>query len=493
MMWLKNPCLMVWSLTILLSLSAAWSTADEPFRNWTTNDGVRSSTKLKLIEQNETKVVLERQVDGASVTLPISRLSALDQRYLKSVAAKPAVTETASASNTDWPQWRGPDRTGQSQETGLLKQWPNGGPQLSWKVNGLGEGYSSPTIAGGTIYVLGAEGGSEKMFALNEADGSPKWNAPLGSVADGGGYKGPRGSATINGDHAYAIGSDGSIVCVRTTDGSEVWRKNMSRDFGGSPGHWAYAESPLIDGDKLICTPGGSTATMVALNKNTGAVVWKASAGELERVSGDYTKAGYASPIKATIAGTPQYICFLHGGVVAFAAANGSPLWHYEHPANGTANCSTPVVQGDSIFAASGYGTGGGKATITKRGNEWRVSEDFFERKMQSHHGGFVLVDGHIYGANDSVLLCIDMRTGAIKWQDRCVGKGSIAFADGHLYVRSENGPMALVEASPTGYVEKGRFDQPERSGKNAWPHPVIANGKLYLHDQDKLFCYNVK
>lgn len=466
------------------------SNAQEPFRYWTTNDGVKSSVRLKLVEQTDTEVTLERETDGKTVTLPLSRLGAVDKRYLASrkTTAEPTPSEStsASAASNDWPQWRGPDRTGISSHTGLLKEWPADGLEPTWSVTGVGEGFSTPSVADGTLYVIGAQGGEEKLFALNIADGSEKWQATIGAKADGG-YPGSRSTPTVDGDMVYGVSSDGDLACVKRSDGAIVWRKNFKRDFGGKPGGWNYAESPLIDGEKIICTPGGDSATMVALNKADGGVIWKGSA------RGVNTTAAFSSPIKATIAGVPQYVNFVHGAVVSFAAADGTALWHYDNPANGTANCSTPVVEGDFVFAASGYSTGGGKARISRSGGSWSVDEQYFIRKFENHHGGFVLVDGYLYGANNTVLLCVDWKTGDIKWQDRCVGKGSISYADGMLYVRGEGGEIALVEANPSEYRLQGKFSQPERSGQPAWPHPVIANDSLFIRDQGRMLCFPLK
>ncbi len=467
--------------------------ADE-YRHWTTSDGTRSGVRLKLLEDDGTRVRLQREDNDKLVVMAHSRLSDSDRSYLRSLHDKAAPTpsrpETTSPGG-DWPQWRGPNRDGKSPETGLPTQWPSGGPQLVWNVTGLGEGYSTPAVNGDVVYVLGTRGNQEFIFARRTDNGSAIWEANIGSKGSGGGFPGPKGTPIINDGRIYAIGSDGTLVCVSQSDGASIWKKNFKRDFGGEHGHWEYAESPLIDGDKLICTPGGNNASIVALRKDNGAPIWNAPVGQT--TGGDFARAAYSSTIVATVAGTRQYVAFLHGGVVGVDAARGTPLWHYDAPANDTANCSTPIVHGDSVFAASAYGTGGGLARISKRGRNWNVNEAYFVKKMESHHGGFVLHDGYIYGTNNSVLLCLDWNSGSIEWQDRCVGKGSVTYADGHLYVRGERGDVALVEATPDGYREKGRFSQPDRSDKNAWAHPVIAEGRLYLHDHDRLLCYQLK
>jgi outer membrane protein assembly factor BamB len=387
----------------------------------------------------------------------------------------------------DWPQWQGPHRTNVSDETGLLKQWPAAGPALLWKAKGLGEGFSTPSVAGGRIYVMGNRGGKEYVIALDEDNGRQLWATATGRVRNGGGgYPGPRCTPTVDGDRVYALGLNGDLVCLDVSLGQERWRKDLAADFGGRPGNWGYSESPLIDGEKLVCTPGGPTATLVALNKLTGATVWQCPVPSGE-------PAAYASAVTADVGGQRQYVQFLSRGVGGVSAADGQFLWRYDRPANGTANCSTPVFHDNQVFAASGYGTGGGLARLTRKGDETRAQQVYDTRSMKNHHGGFVLVNGCVYGANDpNQLVCLDFATGQVKWDHRA-GKGSIAYADGRLYYRDQDVPMLLIEASPGGYVEKGRFDQSDRSSQPAWPHPVIANGRLYLRDQDVLLCYDVQ
>jgi len=412
------------------------------------------------------------------------------------------VTGTAFAADpgpADWPQWRGPDRTGQSKETGLLKEWPVDGPKQLWKITGLGDGYSTPSVSAGRIYLLGTKGNDEYLIALEEKDGSRVWDAKIGQKT--GGQAAPKSTPTIDKGFAYVVSSDGNLVCADSGKGEIKWQVNYRREFGGQAGGWAYTESPLIDGDLVVGTPGGDKAAIVAFKKASGEVVWRAPitgltrkpAGEKQRrAGGNYSRAGYSSVVVAQIGGVKQYVQFLDGGVVGVDARDGKLLWHYEEPANSTANCSTPIVRGDLVFAASAYGNGGGQAKIVRDGDGFKAEPQYFVKEMQNHHGGMVLVKDHLYGTSGS-LLCVDFKTGKIVWDNRSVGKGSLTYADGHLYVRGENGKVALVEASPVKYEEKGRFTQPDRSQQPAWPHPVVANGKLYLRDWDTLLCYDVK
>jgi outer membrane protein assembly factor BamB len=269
-----------------------------------------------------------------------------------------------------------------------------------------------------------------------------------------------------------------------------LWQKNYRRDFNGQCGNWDFSESPLIDGDSVICTPGGPTASVVSLNRRTGAVIWL---GSTEALGNDYGRAAYSSAIVAEVDGVRQYIQFLNKGVASFRAKDGQLLWHYDAPANSTANCSTPIYRDGSVFAASGYGTGGGRAKLERRGSQFEAVEEYFVKKLQNHHGGVVLFGDHLYGTNDGSLLCVDWNSGEVLWQDRSVGKGSVTCVDGHLIVRGEGGTVALVAADPTGYREVARFEQPRRSDKNAWAHPVVAGGKLYLRDDNILLCYEMK
>ncbi len=403
-------------------------------------------------------------------------------------AAQPIQTieKPARTQPFDWPQWQGVGRNSISTETGLLKSWPDGGPPLAWKAKGLGDGFSTPSVAAGRVYTMGNRGKTEYIVAIDEDNGKLLWGAAIGPVrSGGGGYAGPRCTPTVDGDFVFALGLNGDLVCVAALNGKEQWRRDLVKDFQGSAGGWGYCESPLVDGDKVICTPGGAS-TIVALNKKTGETIWAASVPANDG-------AAYASAIAADVNGQRQYIQFVNGGVVGIAAEDGKFLWRYDHPANGTANCSTAIFHDGQVFAASGYGTGGGLAKLTRENGVTRADEVYFTRHMKNHHGGMVLVDGYVYGANDpSQLVCLEFATGKVQWDHRA-GKGSIAAADGRLYYRDEGGAILLVDASPQAYVEKGRFEQPDRSGQPAWPHPVMANGKLYIRDQDILLCYDIK
>jgi outer membrane protein assembly factor BamB len=412
--------------------------------------------------------------------------------FLLTVSLGVACLWAAPASSQDWPQWRGVHRDAHSAETGLLKQWPKDGPPLLWTIKGLGAGYSEVSVAGGRIYTMGerrdpqrASGEVETfVIALDEAGGKEVWATRIGRRHGDGG---PRSSPTVDGDSVYALSPEGDLLCMDSATGKPHWSKNFHKDFAGQVGGWAYCESVLIDGDRLICTPGGSEATLVALDKHNGAVVWKAKVPE----GGD--RAEYSSIVIMNLDGQKQYVQFLGRGVAGIRADDGKFLWRYAHPANGTANCSTPVVDHDDVFAASAYGTGGGLARLTRNGDRTSAEEAYFVKEMQNHHGGMVLVNGYLYGEGGGRLCCIDFKSGKVLWREGRPGKGSIAYADGRLYYRNEGGAMMLVDATPTKYVEHGRFEPRERGEGPCWPHPLIANGKLYLRHADLLACYDVK
>lgn len=396
-----------------------------------------------------------------------------------------AVLTTCSAIAGDWPQWRGPNRDDISTETGLLKAWPAGGPPLAWKARGLGVGYSSVAVAGGKIFTMGDSPDAGTVRALDAKDGSVLWTSPIGRP--GGNYPGTRCTPTVDGTLVYALGQFGNFVCLEAATGQEVWKKSFGKDFGGSGGGWNYTESPLVDGNKVIVTPGGKNGAIVALDKKTGAVLWRAT---------EYTdRAEYSSLITESIGGVRQYIQLTGESVAGVAAADGKLLWRAPRRGS-TAIITTPVYHNGHVYVTSGYGVGCNLFKITKTGAGFQTEQVYANKEMANHHGGVIRVGDHIYGHSDSKgWICQKFLTGEVVWSSNKIGKGSITCADGRFYLRSEGGKgtVALIEATPEAYKETGRFEQPERSGQNSWAHPVIANGKLYLRDQDLLLCYDVK
>jgi outer membrane protein assembly factor BamB len=390
----------------------------------------------------------------------------------------------------DWPQWRGPHRDGVSEETGLLGEWPEEGPKLLWRVADIGAGYSTPAVVGKRLYLLGNEGTDDEFVqALDVSDGRPVWSTRLGKVGpnDQPPYPGARSTPTVDGDLIYALGSNGDLVCLER-GGRPRWKKSLRDDFGGRPGHWAYAESPLIDGDLVVCTPGGEEATLVALDKKTGETVWKAAVP-----GGD--PAAYASIIVVEAAGKKQYVQFLQDGLVGVEAETGKFLWRYGRTAKGSpAVIPTPVAHGDYIYSSAAR-NGGGLVKLTATDDGVEAEQVYFNAKLPSNIGGAVLADGYLYGTGNKALECVEFETGEIKWQNRSIGSGAVCLADGRLYLHSEEGDVALAEATPEGYQERGRFtppELPERGNSKAWPYPVVANGRLYIHDFGVLWCYDV-
>jgi len=633
----------------------------------------------------------------------------------------PSLTAFAgSPESFDWPQWQGPDRNAISKETGLLKEWPKDGPPLAWKIKGLGGGYSAPSIAAGRVFGMSNRGDEEVVWALSETNGKELWVRPLGPACrEGGpqGIEGPGCTPTVDGDRLYVVGLGGTVACLQARDGKIIWRRSLTEDFGGRLPMWRYNESPLVDGDKVICTPGAQDAMLVALDKLTGKTIWRSqmpsgadggpggrggapggpggrggaggsggrSGGSATAVTGTkdpglftsehygmrafsckipngkylaklyfaetyqgitgpgqrvfsynvqghefkdfdiWAKAGgpnrayietvpvevtngefrivfrtqienpainaievipqaeaakgaassaatirikaglsapftdsssqvwqpdqgfegggmggmirmpggleggaggraggfgggpggfggfgggggaaYASAIAIDFDGQRQYVQLTARALVGVAASDGKFLWRYDRPANRMGlNITTPLYHDGLVFAASAYGAGGGLVKLSKDGSGGVKAEEVYStRNMQNHHGGMILLDGCLYGANGGneggFLVCLDFKTGNVLWNERETGqrrapKGSLALADGRLYYRTESGTMLLIEPNPKQYVERGRFEQPDRSEQPAWPHPVIANGRLYLRDQDILLCYDVK
>lgn len=550
------------------------------------------------------------------------------------------LASVTSAAPFDWPQWQGPGRNAHSQETGLLQEWPKDGPPLAWKINGLGGGDSTPSISNGRIYGMSHRGDDEIVWALSEKDGKELWAVRIGPTYPTSwpqSKEGPSATPTVDGNRLYVMGLAGNLVCLQADDGKVVWQRSLMADFGGRMPMWSYRESPLVDGERVIGTPGGETNSLVALNKLTGEVIWKSfvpekagqssparrenlpnviatdlllstldkdhnkelstdeitaapevlltldknqdgkldeqevtvskdgaapaagssgpgrrrgqgvirmmkshsavdtdgdgvlSAAELKNAAvalrkldanrdGKLTEdevgmkhfgpqdtgAAYSSAIAIEFGGQRQYVQFLATTVAGVSAADGKLLWRYDKPANGMKlNISTPIYHDGQIFAASAYGAGGGLARLAKNANgEFTAEEVWFSKSMENHHGGVILHDGALFGANGGngggYLACLDFKTGEVLWNERDadkrrVTKGSVAFADSRIYYRTEEGAVVLIEPSRKEYLERGRFTQPGRTDKPAWAHPVVANGKLYIRDQDTLFCYDVK
>jgi outer membrane protein assembly factor BamB len=300
-----------------------------------------------------------------------------------------------------------------------------------------------------------------------------------------------RSTPTIDGDLLYAFSSDGDLARIRAATGKIVWTRNVRRDFGGQPGTWAYSESPLIDGDAVVVTPGGAEETLVALQKYSGELIWKSAVP-----GGD--RAGYSSAIAIDAAGRKQYVQFLDKGLVGVDAATGKFLWRYTQTSGGPANIATPVARGNYVYSTNARRFGGGLIQLHARGGKIEAEQVYFERDAPNTLGGQVLLGDYLYGTNQEGPVASEFATGKILWRAQSFGPGAVAYADGRLYFHGENGDVALVEATPEGYRERGRFTpagQPKRrdSRERAWSYPVVAGGRLYIRDLGTLWCYDVR
>ena len=440
--------------------------------------------ELPDVEEGQTVTVVVNSADLATKLTVKTSKNPPAKKTVPRPLMEDKSTDAEDSESGFWPQHRGPHRDNISKETGLLESWPDGGPKLAWEQKGLGEGYSSVSIARGKLYTMGNQRDNEMLLALDAVSGRPLWATKTGGRAyrEGNG-NGPRGTPTIDDDRVYALGANGDLICVGANKGEVVWQKNILKEYGGNNIQWGISESVLIDGQNLICFPGGKRATIAAIDKMTGREVWTG-------IHGEHPQAAYSSPIVVDYQGERMYVNFVHTGVVAVRAKDGKGMFYAIQSANGTANCSTPVYSDGHVFTASGYGAGGALFKLTKGGEAKLV---YSTKEMANHHGGMVVVDGYLYGFDEQILKCLELKTGKVQWKDRSVGKGSIAFVDGHLYLRSESGPVALCAASNKRYEEKGRFNPAGRSDKPAWSHPVVCGGRLFLRDMDSIAVYEVK
>ena len=407
-------------------------------------------------------------------------------RLLAPLLAVLALPSSTLAAGLDWPQWRGPDRTHVSKETGLLKAWPDGGPKRVWLFENAGHGYSGPAIVSGRLFTLGTRDGHEILLILDAATGKELNAIKVGAVLGNDWGDGPRGTPTVDGDRVYALSGTGNLVCARIADGKILWEVTM-KSLGGQLPKWGYTESVTVDGNRVVCTPGGPRGTVAALDKMTGKLVWQST---------EFTAAAhYSSIVPAVINGEAQYVQRTETSVIGLRAGDGKLLWQTDFPGR-TAVIPTPVVRGNEVYVTAGYGSGC-KLVRIEAGNQ--VVTVYENKVMKNHHGGVVLIGDHLYGHADPGWVCQDFRTGESVWLHRGFQKGAVGSADGMLYVVEEtSGNVALVEASTQGWNEKGRFTlDPQtkiRSSRGRiWTHPVISHGKLYLRDQDLIYCYDVK
>ena len=427
--------------------------------------------------------------------------------YQRFLCAGLLFTITSLAKADDWTQFRGESRENRSNETDLFELWDEkDGPPMAWISDGLGSGYASVAVSNGKIFTTGNFDDGQAAIALDEKTGDIIWKQSLTERPPKHGYPGSRSTPTIADGKAYLVTSDGIAVCLSVDDGSVIWKREFS-DWGGKMmSVWGFSESPLLDGDKLICTPGGSKGMVVALNKDSGEEIWACTLPKYEDEEGVNGKnlkdgAGYASAVISRGGGVKQYVQLVGRGLIGINAENGKLLWRYKRVSNGTANIPTAIIDGDYVFTSTGYGTGSALLKLQSEADGSIAPKEIYwaeGKTIQNKHGGMVLVDGHIYcghGNGNGLPICLDMASGDVAWgPERAKGKGetSLVYADGHVIMRREDGVVLLVKATSESFELVSYFEPEYQKGKT-WAHPVIANGKLYLREQDKLMCYKLK
>jgi len=416
------------------------------------------------------------------------------------------IAGAAVAGPNDWPQWRGPARDGKSPEKGLLKSWPKSGPAKSWTATNLGGGFGAPSIAEGKIYGMGTREGKDGVWALNESTGKELWFTPLDDVRNVNQNNGPASTPTFANGKVYAVTNKNGVVAkLDAKSGKVEWTKSYVKDWGAGVPSWGFCDSVLVDGDSVICAPSSGKAAIAALKIDSGDVKWATAAGN------PGGGAGYCSPVKTTIGGVPMYIVVLGnaGGAIGVHAETGKLLWQHKNNAyGGVAQIPTPIVAEDRVFISTAYGGGSALLQLSASGKDSVEMKELWSAKgdPMNHHGNMILIDGYVYfghGQNKGVPVCYDFKTGEKAWHaDRepqgAGGSAAYSYADGMLYIRYQNGLMTLVKPSPKEDDHKivSQFNLPPPNDKRfsqSWAHPVIANGKLYIRDQNLMYCYNIK
>ena len=459
---------------------------DLQYRTWV-DSMARFSTEAAMVKFSGGKVHLLKR-DGKVVAVSVGALCKGDQLYVREELARraagretqPTTPPTTAAKAAGWPGWRGARRDGKSPDRGLLKQWPPEGPRLLWQVDSVGKGFSTVAVTGDTVYTSGDVGDTMTIFAFDH-DGQLRWRTAHDSAWTKS-HPGARSTPMIDGGNLYIVSGNGQVGCYDAKTGRPKWTQQL-RQFGGSVPGWGYAESVLIHGNLAIVTPGGQNC-IVALDKTTGRTVWSSQ--------GFKAGAQYGSCYAFAYKGMPMVVTGTGEGLVCVDPDNGRPLWSNPFSAHNTANCPTPVFSDGYVFWANGYGKGGICMQLDVSGQQVSAREAWKTNDMVCHHGGYIVHEGHIYGNHSNGWVCLDLKTGRKLWEERAVGKGSLCFADGMLYLFGESGGNAgLATCSPQGMEKRGSFSV-AGSGPS-WAHPVVIDGRLYLRFDRNLYCFDVR
>ncbi len=460
-------------------------TSHAEVRTWRDASG-QHAVQAELIGVAGGKVSL-KTADGRTIQLAFATLSKEDQEFLRASVAAGAGAKNGGT-GASWPQWRGPNRDDSSTETGLLKKWPADGPKSVWVSEDAGLGYSGFAVVDGVLYTMGLFGNDEKLLALDAATGKKLWDTKVGDRLENRWGDGPRSTPTVADGNVFALSGTGTLLCADAKTGKKKWDKSLTKDLGGTVQQWGYTESPLVEGDKVIVTPGGSKGAIAALSVKNGSVEWQTK---------DFTEAAqYSSAIVIDHGGQRQIVQLVMKAFVGVSPKDGKVLWKADFPGQ-TAVIPTPIYQDGHVYVAAGYGVG---CKMIKLG-EGKVETVYENKVMTNHHGGVILLGDHVYGHSDGGgWICQDFKTGVEKWSEReKLRKGCIAYADGMFYcVGEDRGDVVLIEASTEGWKEQGRFKLEKQSKQRSpqgriWTHPVICGGKLYLRDQEFISCYDVK
>ena len=406
-------------------------------------------------------------------------------QYLRRICLALAVVSAVACGvdAADWPQFRGPNRDGTSPETGLLKQWPVGGPKELWSCQNLGEGFSSLAIADGMVYVCGMIRGQGHLFAF-DPNGTLRYDVIYGPEwTKTGNYPGTRTTPTIDGDRLYLMSGQGRIACYKAKTGEPVWQVDTLGKFKGKNIRWGIAESVLIDGEKAICTPGGANATVVALNKRTGETVWTSEG--LSQLS------AYCAPVLVERGSNRLILTLVEKALIGLDANTGKVHWMVPHEVSYDIQAVSPLYHDGMVYVTNAYHHGGQSFLLAPDG--MGVEKKWEEKSLDVHHGGVVLVDGNIHGASSAGRwTCLELASGKVKFSSKLVGKGSALYVGGRLYAYGEKGEIALVKINADGYEQVGSF-RIRKGSKEHWAHPALSNGRLYVRHGEALLCYDIK